>query len=116
MNIGGGEAADQMVRMMLTGTEVTVRLGASALKIYWPSRWLWQSITRPYPGRSTWENAPGDTGYPNVPHVAGTVSGIQAEGSQTEDSIFCHPGFGWSRQGGRCGHARHRAGARQSHF
>lgn len=32
MNIGGGEAADQMVRMMLTGTEVTVRLGASALK------------------------------------------------------------------------------------
>ena len=26
MNIGGGEAADQMVRMMLTGTEVTVRL------------------------------------------------------------------------------------------
>ena len=32
MNIGGGEAADQMVRMMLTGTEVSVRLGASALK------------------------------------------------------------------------------------
>lgn len=32
MNIGGGEAADQMVRMMLTGTEVTVRLGASAMK------------------------------------------------------------------------------------
>lgn len=26
MNIGGGEAADQLVRMMLTGTEVAVRL------------------------------------------------------------------------------------------
>ena len=26
MNVGGGEAADQMVRMMLSGTEVAVRL------------------------------------------------------------------------------------------
>ncbi|WP_409969679.1 PcfB family protein [Bengtsoniella intestinalis] len=32
MTTGGGEAADQMVRMMLTGSEVTIRLGASALK------------------------------------------------------------------------------------
>ena len=32
MNVGGGEAADQMVRMMLSGGEVTVRLGASAIK------------------------------------------------------------------------------------
>ena len=32
MNIGSGEAADQMVRMMLSGGEVTVRLGASAIK------------------------------------------------------------------------------------
>ena len=32
MNIGGGEAADQMVRMMLSGGEVAVRLGGSALK------------------------------------------------------------------------------------
>jgi len=32
MNIGGGEAADQLVRMMLSGTEVVVRLGGSALK------------------------------------------------------------------------------------
>jgi hypothetical protein len=32
MTIGGGEAADQMVRMMLSGTEVAVRLGGSALK------------------------------------------------------------------------------------
>lgn len=32
MNIGGGEAADQMVRMMLSGTEVAVRLGGSAMK------------------------------------------------------------------------------------
>ena len=26
MNIGGGEAADQMVRMLLSGTEVVIRL------------------------------------------------------------------------------------------
>ena len=32
MTVGGGEAADQMVRMMLSGGEVAVRLGGSALK------------------------------------------------------------------------------------
>ena len=33
MNIGGGEAADQLVRMMLSFGEVSVRLGGSALKL-----------------------------------------------------------------------------------
>ena len=32
MNVGGGEAADQMVRMMLSGSEVAVRLSGSAMK------------------------------------------------------------------------------------
>jgi len=32
MNVGGGEAADQLVRMMLSGSEVAVRLGGSMLK------------------------------------------------------------------------------------
>ena len=32
MNVGGGEAADQLVRMLLSGAEVSVRLGGSALK------------------------------------------------------------------------------------
>ena len=32
MNVGGGEAADQLVRMMLSGGEVAVRLSGSALK------------------------------------------------------------------------------------
>ena len=32
MNVGGGEAADQMVRMMLSSGEVVVRLGGSALE------------------------------------------------------------------------------------
>ena len=32
MTIGGGEAADQMVRMMLSGSEVMIRLSGSALK------------------------------------------------------------------------------------
>ena len=32
MTVGGGEAADQMVRMILSGGEVAVRLGGSALK------------------------------------------------------------------------------------
>ena len=40
MNIGGGEAADQMVRMLLSGTEVVIRLSGSALKnllaLTWP--------------------------------------------------------------------------------
>lgn len=32
MNIGGGEAADQLVRMMLSGSEVAIRLSGSAIK------------------------------------------------------------------------------------
>lgn len=32
MNVGGGEAADQVVRMMLSSGEVAVRLGGSAMK------------------------------------------------------------------------------------
>lgn len=32
MNVGGGEAADQLVRMMLSGGEVAVRLSGSAAK------------------------------------------------------------------------------------
>lgn len=32
MNVGGGEAADQMVRMMLSGGEVAIRLTGSAMK------------------------------------------------------------------------------------
>ena len=32
MTIGGGETADQMVRMMLSGSEVAIRLSGSALK------------------------------------------------------------------------------------
>ena len=32
MNIGGSEAADQLVRMMLSGSEVAVRLSGSAIK------------------------------------------------------------------------------------
>lgn len=32
MNVGGGEAADQLVRMMLSGSEVAVRLSGSVLK------------------------------------------------------------------------------------
>ena len=32
MNVGGGEAADQLVRMMLAGSEVVIRLSGSAMK------------------------------------------------------------------------------------
>lgn len=32
MNVGGGEAADQLVRMILSGYDVTLRLGASTIK------------------------------------------------------------------------------------
>ncbi len=32
MNIGGGEAAEELVRMMLSGYEIALRLGGSALK------------------------------------------------------------------------------------
>ena len=117
MNIGGGEAADQMVRMMLTGTEVTVRLGASALKNVLAITLALAKHRKTLSGKiNMGKNAPGNTGYPNVPYVAGAVPGVQAEGSQAEDPVFCHMEFGWPGQGGRCSHARHRAGARQSYF
>ena len=32
MNVGGGEAADQLVRMMLTGSEAAIRLSGSAAR------------------------------------------------------------------------------------
>jgi len=32
MNVGGGESADQLVRMILAGSETTIRLGGDALK------------------------------------------------------------------------------------
>ena len=32
MNVGGGEAADQLMRMVLSGAEVSIRLGGSLLK------------------------------------------------------------------------------------
>ena len=51
MNIGGGEAADQLVRMMLTGTEAAVRLSGSALKNV--------LAISGFPARSTWERCCG---------------------------------------------------------
>ena len=114
MNIGGGEAADQMVRMMLTGTEVTVRLGASALKNLLAITLALAKHHKTLSGKVNMGKMLRETRdirmFPMSPEQ------YQAEGSQTEDPVFCHPGFGWSRQGGRCGHASHRAGARQSHF
>lgn len=55
MNIGGGEAADQLVRMMLSGSEVAVRLSGSAIKMYWRSPWRWRKNTRPFPAKSIWQ-------------------------------------------------------------
>ena len=54
MNIGGGEAADQLVRMMLSGSEVAVRLSGLPSKICWRSPWRWRKTTRPFPVKSIW--------------------------------------------------------------
>lgn len=54
MNIGGGEAADQLVRMMLSGSEVAVRLSGSAIKNMLASPWRWRKTTRPFPVKSIW--------------------------------------------------------------
>ena len=59
MNIGGGEAADQLVRMMLTGTEAAVRLSGSALKMCWPSVWPWPKTISGFLVRSIWERCCG---------------------------------------------------------
>lgn len=51
MNVGGGEAADQTVRMMLTGCEVAVRLSGSALKNTLALTMAWPGTIRPFPVR-----------------------------------------------------------------
>lgn len=54
MNIGGGEAADQLVRMMLTGTEVAVRLSGSAVKNVLALSFALAKTTGGSSAKSTW--------------------------------------------------------------
>lgn len=54
MNIGGGEAADQLVRMMLSGSEVAVRLSGSAIKNVLALTMALAKNTRPFPVKSIW--------------------------------------------------------------
>ena len=46
-----GDAAETVVRVMLTGTEITLRLTASAAKICWRCPWRWQSSTSRSPAK-----------------------------------------------------------------
>lgn len=55
MNIGGGEAADQLVRMMLSGSEVAVRLSGSAIKNMLALTMALAKNTRPFPAKSIWQ-------------------------------------------------------------
>ena len=45
------DAAEQVVRMMLSGSEVAVRLGGSALKTVLRFCWRWQRIIKKYSER-----------------------------------------------------------------
>lgn len=54
MNIGGGEAADQLVRMLLSGGEVAVRLGGSAAKNLLAMSLALAKTTRRSAARSAW--------------------------------------------------------------
>ena len=62
MNIGGGEAADQMVRMLLSGTEVVIRLSGSALKNLLALTLALAGTIRSSPGKSTWGRCCGRHG------------------------------------------------------
>ena len=53
MNIGGGETADQMVRMMLSGGEVVARLTGSALKKLLALTMALAKQKKHFPGKST---------------------------------------------------------------
>ena len=78
MNIGGGEAADQLVRMMLSGSEVAVRLSGSAIKNMLA---LTMALAK---------NHKTISGKVNLVKML-KVSAIQAAGRQAEDPVFCHP-------------------------
>ena len=69
MNIGGGEAADQMVRMLLSGTEVVIRLSGSALKNLLALTLALARNHKKLSGKSQpGEDAAGDAGSPAVLH------------------------------------------------
>ena len=105
MNIGGGEAADQLVRMMLSGGEVAVRLSGSGLKNMLALTLALAKNHKTISGKVNLVNIMKETR--DVRRFAmSTVSGIQKEGWKTENLILCHSGYGWSRQGG----GRHHAG------
>ena len=89
MNIGGGEAADQLVRMMLSGSEVAVRLSGSAIKNMLALTMALAKTTRPFPVSQSGQDAEGDPRCAAVRHVSGAVSAIQAAGRKTEDPVLC---------------------------
>ena len=92
MNIGGGEAADQLVRMMLSGSEVAVRLSGSAIKNMLALTMALAKNHKTISGKvNLVKDAEGDPRCAAIFHVTGTVSAIQAAGRKTEDPVLCHP-------------------------
>ena len=89
MNIGGGEAADQLVRMMLSGSEVAVRLSGSAIKNMLALTMALAKNHKTISGKVNLAKMLKETR--DVRRFAGTVSAIQAAGRKTEDPVLCHP-------------------------
>ena len=92
MNIGGGEAADQLVRMMLSGSEVAVRLGGSALKNMLALTMALAKNNKTISGKINLGKMLRETGSPPVPYVPGAVPAVFQAGKEAEDSVFRHSG------------------------
>ena len=84
MNVGGGEAADQTVRMMLTGCEVAVRLSGSALK---NTLALTMALARNHKTISGKVNKR----CPPIYHDTGAVPAVQKTSGKAKALVFCHP-------------------------
>ena len=76
MNIGGGEAADQLVRMMLSGSEVAVRLSGSAIKNILALTMALAKTQDHFRQSQSGKDAEGDPRCAAIFHVTGTVSAI----------------------------------------
>ena len=69
-----GDAAETVVRVMLTGTEITLRLTASAAQ------------------NPNEKDPKGYPRHPGIPHDQGTVPGVPEESQALPAALCVHPG------------------------
>ena len=92
MNIGGGEAADQLVRMMLSGSEVAVRLSGSALKNVLALSMALAKNHKTISGKVNLAKMLRETRDAQVYHAPGAIPGVPKTSRKAETPVLRHAG------------------------